>query len=419
MRNMWIGLVLVLFFSVVQGAAYNVTNANAYTSTDFGIKNFIQTPDRVYAGDEVRLRFDMNNGGVEDAKNVQVTSLVPFLTEKQTFFLGSLLKGQSEQVVVDFQVPAGTKPGNYNVFVYVIDELGKQAQVGEIPIVVNDPQSSNAIIASLDSSNEIIAGGITEPKFIILNIGNQEAQDIIIQIQYSASSAFTPIGSDRVYIKSIKPGENTKIDFQMGINPAANPGYYPLTILINYKIDMVTQTTITQIAGMKVVAKTNLLMTYEQSTSTSTSPSITVTVANTGDTAVRGVYLSATSKDVRFTGASDRFIGTLNLDDTASMTLTPASQLGRNGSRNIQIKVTYKDALNIEHTQTKDIELGGALGDGSALNSINGQGSANQRFGRQQQNSSTFGIDPLTIGIIIVLLLAAFFGYKWVKRREK
>jgi hypothetical protein len=419
MKNMWMALVLALFLSLANAATFNVTNANAYTSTDFGIKNFIQTPDRIYAGDEVRLRFDMNNGGLEDAKNVQVTSLVPFLTEKQTFFLGSLQKGQSEQVVVDFQVPAGTKPGNYNVYVYVIDELGMQAQVGEIPITVNDPQSSNAIIASLDSTNEIISGGIANSKFTILNIGNQEAQDIIVQVQYSTSGAFTPIGSDRVYIKSLKPGENTKIDFQMGVSPAANPGYYPLTILMNYKIDMVTQTAITQITGMKVVAKTNLLMTYEQGTSTSTTPSITITVANTGDTPVRGVYLSAQSKDVRFTGASDRFIGTLNLDDTASMTLTPAMQIGRNGSRSIQIIVTYKDALNIEHTQTKDIELGGTFDGTTFANSANGAAGTNQRFGRQQQNSATFGLDPLMIGIAIVLLLAAFFGYKWVKRREK
>ncbi|MBI5229357.1 hypothetical protein HY991_04555 [Candidatus Micrarchaeota archaeon] len=424
MKKLLFGLLILVLSSTAFAGVFNTTTPVVFTSSGFAISGLLQVPDRVYPGDQVRLRFYIENIKQVTSNDLRLDVLVPFQEQKQSYFLGNLVAGEQKEVIANFQVPNSTKPGRYFVFVYTADQSGNQAQVVEIPLIVNEPFSSNALIASTSYSNSMYAGDSLSLPVDINNIGTVAAEEVIVQMQFNSTNAFIPTGVDRVYIPRIESRGNSTVLFKVGVNAGTTPGFYPITLLISYKVDKVLQPTLSQTVVLKALAKTNLLITTDSSQPTAalgSSSSISVTVANVGDTAVRGVYAIASSKDFSFTGASDKFIGTLNLDDTAdiSLTIVPARNT-QPGEYPLTVLVSYKDALNILHNQQKDITVRVVpAGSGSQNAGIQANANGTQRFGRQSQGFNIFGINPLYLGGAIFLLVAAYFGFKWYKRRRK
>ncbi len=418
-----LGLLLILFATNVHAATFNLTKSAGSFQSGFTLSDLTQTPDRIYPGDQARLRFNIENSGTETANNVEVKVLVPFLSQTSNFYLGDMALKEKKDIVLNFNIPNSTKPGTYTIYVYAAGTQGEYAQVSEILLTIYEAQFSNALIATVGEGIKVFAGDTISLPITLDNVGTRDAEDIIIQMQYASGNVLLPIGSDRVFLESVPADGTEALDIKTGINPSADPGYYPITLVISYKIDKVAQPSITQTFGIKVESKTDLLISADTSTAsaTGTGQSIVVTVANVGDTPVRGVFISADSEGYRFSGVSEKFYGTLNLDDSITMTLSVLPKGNTAGSGNIEISVTYKDSLNIEHIQKKEVEIGAATGFTGTDRSVtlpNGIGT-NQRFGRTSQGFTLFGLEPLVIGGIVVLLLAAYFGYKWYRRRKK
>lgn len=227
-------------------------------------------------------------------------------------------------------------------------------------------------------------------------------------------------------MKKIKAGETAQVPFLVGVAADATPGFYPLALVVDYSVDNAIQPEIQQNLGLKVEANPQLLITSDFGAASTTSSSstggslLTMTVANVGDTAVRGVYMKASSSYFRIIGASDKFIGTLNLDDssTMSLTLVPQARVGNatsQGEPAVTVFVSYKDPLNQEHIveQSIPVQL-------DAASALQGQASSNgsQRFLRQQQDQGFLGVSWMMWGgAVAVLALAA--GYWWFRMRKK
>ena len=75
------------------------------------------------------------------------------------------------------------------------------------------------------------------------------------------------------------------------------------------------------------------------------------------------------------------------------------------------VKVTYKDSLNAEHTQTQTVPVR-LNSDASGASSASGTG-----FSRRAQPFTVLGLQPLEWAVVILVVLAGFFGYKWYKKR--
>jgi hypothetical protein len=416
--------VFVLAFVSQAFAAFNLTSNVISTSSDFSISGLQQTPDRVYPGDEVRLRFYFQNVQ-RDSANVVLNVLSPFPPQTHAYVIGILARGEQKEVVFDFEVPATAQPGNYLVFVYAIDYGGGQAEVARIPLVVNEASLSNGLIASISSLAEVHVGDSVEIPVLIRDVGSP-AEDVIVQM-LNSSSVLMPIGSDRFYIPSINANGTTEVRFRVGVSASATPGFYPLPLRITYKVDKVVQPSISQSLGLKVDAESDLLITSETAQPYAVANSqtaLSISIVNVGDTPVRGVYAVASSEDFRFGSASDKFVGTLNLDDSATMDLTisPARQLSA-GEYPVTIKVSYKDALNTLHVQTQAVNVrvlsGGTGAQAGGLQAQAAGISGTQRFGRSSQELSVFGIPVLYIIVAVVIAGAAYGVYRWRKRRRK
>jgi hypothetical protein len=147
-----------------------------------------------------------------------------------------------------------------------------------------------------------------------------------------------------------------------------------------------------------------------------------IQITNTGNTAVRSVYVTARSRGSS-SGATESFLGTLNVDDLETVDLSSAS-----GSA-IEVQIKFRDSNNIQHTMTKDLSAGsnfnftgGVTGNQSRLNGSAGQFGPRGGgiFGLNIQ-SPDLGQIAITLGGLVLLIVGSWFAYKkfWKKRKEK
>ena len=422
----------LLAFAPPANAAFNATAVQGSLNSDFRLYDVAQVPDRAYPGDEVQLKMYAATMRTEGVSDVIFTIITPFDESTSTTTINRMNYGEKKQVSRTFTIPSETKPGTYTVYVYASASSIPQQEVAKIPVIVYEPSVTGLILASL-ASNESVETGDSASIFIDLtNTGSLDAQDVLLGLTLNSSGPFTPLEYDRKYVGRIKAGETVQVPFSVGVDATTSPGFYSLTVNIVYSVDNELQPTIQQNLGLKIEANQQLLITSDfgaSSSSTAASASgsmLTVTVANVGDTAVRGVYIKASSDAYRIVGSSDKFIGTLNLDDSSTMTLTLSPRAAAAGARGnatmevvsaeqtVTVLVSYKDPLNQERIVKQVIPL--QLD--SASDTSGSTTAASQRFVRQQQNSDFLGVSWLYWGLIIAAI-AAGAGYWWFKLRKK
>ncbi|MBI2445354.1 hypothetical protein HYV43_03130 [Candidatus Micrarchaeota archaeon] len=409
-----LALALLLVSASSASAAFNVTQIMVAKNTGYGFSDVIQTPDRVYPGDQVSLRFSVYTTRAEGARNVVVTPNTPFLTTTTVFSLGNIVRDVAQAELLSFTVPGDTKPGTYPIYFYATDAATPQQLIGQYQITVNEPLVANRLLAEAKLDEPAKAGDSGSLQIVITNKDPLDATDVIVQIKPDADRVFTPLATDRKYVERIAAGATVRVPFDVGVSAGATPGYYQLPVSIQYAVDQVVQPVINQSLGIQVQARPELLLTVDSTTASGTSASsLTLTVANVGDTPVRGVYIKTSSRSFRIVGASDKFIGTLNLDDSTTMAinLQPRGQVSNEST--LDVTVTYKDPNNQEHTLTRSIPV--------SANELAAGGNGNAALGtRFRQSSRGFlGIDLLGWAVIVFALgVAGFFGYRWHQKRK-
>ncbi len=410
-------LAVMLVFLASFSAATNLTAVTVFKDSPFGISNLVQSPDKIYPGDSAKLQFTVTDVGTA-YRNAALVVLIPFGTVKGEYSLGTLSVGTAREITVNFDVPSTTKAGTYDIYMYATID-GGQAQVGTIPIVINSADLTNALLASVATQGDIVSGSDTVMAVNLKNIVNTDVQDVIVQMVVNSSGVLLPLSNDRAYIQDIPSTGQAQVTFDLAASASASPGYYPVTLLISYKVDKDAQPTISQTFGLAVKAPASVLVTTDQdpvALSANSSSTVKVTIANAGGVAVRAVYAKATADNFAFTGADNEFIGTLNLDDTASLTLTlsPKGQLAA-GEYPVIVNVSFKDAANTERYQVKTVNVQYTGRTDGVLGTF---GASGTRTG--QRSGTIFGFDYVSIGVAIVILaIAGFLGYRYYQGRKK
>lgn len=415
MQATFFAVLVFLLSATTVTAAFNVTQILVAKNTGYGVSDVIQSPDRVYPGDEVSLRFSVYSTREDGATNVVITPNTPFLTTTTVFSLGTIKKNEPQGQLLSFTVPQSTKPGTYPIFFYATDSVTPQKQIAQYQIIVNEPSTSNRLLAEADLPEPMQAGDSGILDIDITNTAALDAADVIVQISPDENKVFTPLTTDRKYVERIPSGQTMAVPFEIGVSAGATPGYYQLPVTIQYAIDQVVQPNIQQNLGIQVEAKPELLLTADSTGSTSGN-SLTLTVANVGDTPVRGVYIKTSSRSFRIVGAADKFIGTLNLDDSTTMAvnLQPRGQAVNDSF--LDVSITYKDPNNQEHTLQQKIPISAHdLAAGGSM--VSGGNAMGARF--RQAQRGFLGIDtPGWIAITVVLFVGAFLGFRWYKKRK-
>jgi uncharacterized membrane protein len=384
------------------------------------VKTLSVQPQAVQPGDKLTSQLEIvNTGGVMNNAVISTPDNSSFSIEgvsQQT--IGSIPFNSSKVVSIVLRLSSSTPPGRYSVPLIVSYQDSLQNTINQTvsigPVTVTESSAQFRIYLIPITITE--AG--SESKFD-LTLDNLAGSSTSAIVDVNQTAEFTPIGTARLYFDDIEPGTNQTKTITIGVGATTLAGYYnlPLAITSNGK-------TYTQNVGIVVDAIPGITISSDTQpqfvSSGSSGVKILAQVANTGNGPIRSVYVSTKStKDLRVIGTTDKFIGTLNVDDFATFQINvnvPPNTVA--GDYQMPITLTFKDSKNEEHTVNRDVTVTvysaqDAAGFGAA-------GSADSTAARAR-NGGLFGLGPIpTIAIAIIIIVAGYFGYKkWKAGKNK
>jgi hypothetical protein len=390
------------------------------------VKTVSVQPQAIPSGDEVTITLDVENSG--GAMNNAVISADGDSTftlagaTQQT--IGDVPSGGSKQVSVALVASSSAVAGKYNVPLVITYQDLLQNTVNQTilvgPVTVSEPSAQFMI-----SMVPVTPAEVGSEAQFALTLTNLAGSGISAIVDLNQESPFTPIGSSRVFFNGIGPGQSDTQNIVVGIAAGTTSGYYnfPLTITSNGR-------TYNQSIGLKLDATSDVdvsLTTQPQFVSPgSNGVRITAEIANIGNGPMRSVYVStASTKEFQAVGTTDKFVGTLNIDDfTTFQVLANVPQNLAPGDYSLPISISFKDASNEQRTIVKNATITVySAQDAGRLNVLSGSAAtgtttgATGTYGGRQ--AGLFGISyTWIIGGIIVLVLA-YFGYKRLKGNKK
>ena len=175
--------------------------------------------------------------------------------------------------------------------------------------------------------------------------------------------------------------------------------------------------------GIAVAATPEITVTLDTS---GTMPS--VQVANTGNSQIRSVYASAKSAGSQT--ATESFMGTLNVDDSASLTLGSSAT-----GKIIDVEIRFRDSNNLEHAVTKTLEAtagnssfvqsGRSQSGASAIGAAGNYGNRNSNplsmllgpGGRSADGTTGIGIAPMLVGAVAVIVAGYLLHRKFIAKK--
>ena len=356
------------------------------------------------------LAFDLgiaNTGGV-------VNNLVITMPDNSTFYIdgstqknvGSIASNSAVNVTLDLVSGTSTKTGTYSIpITFTYQDMAKQPTTKTLnigPISVLDTSVQYRLTLEPKDTVEI---GAEVP--FTLSLQNRGTYPISGVVEIGATSVFTPIGMQRIYFDSVPAGETASKEIYLGVSSSASAGYYTLLLTLTPS----TGQELEYNAGLIVEATPEITVTLDTSGATPA-----VEVANTGNSQIRSLYAAITPAGS--STATKSFIGTLDVDDSASVSL------GSSSASSVTVELSFRDSRNAEHEVTKTLQStggnssfvqGGARAGASGANlSPTGQsGRNNSPLGMLTGRGGSAGPDTLTLVIagIVVIVVAGTAGY--------
>lgn len=342
-----------------------------------------------------------NTGGVMKNVIIKTADNSSFKLDGTTQFrVGDVAANESKRVSVTLASSSDAKEGKYTIPLTITyndalqNEISQTVNIG--PVSVSDSSSMLRLSGNPISGGEI--GSTLEYQITLENTGST-LQSAVLAI--GENDVFTPIGTDTIYFDDLQPGENRSETIYLGVDGSTASGYYALPLTIKTNGD-----SIGHITGIFVQATPAVILTSETESS-DTGLQTTIRIANSGNTIIRSLYVSAeTAPGIEITGQKDKFIGTLNVDDFATFQISVRTT---QPSGKIPVKITFKDNDNAEHTLIKEIDV--------ATDSLFRARASTGGFQRSGPGGSmATGGGPLNIllyvGAGIFIIVALYFGYK-------
>ncbi|VVB58421.1 Uncharacterised protein [Candidatus Anstonella stagnisolia] len=369
-------------------------------------------------GEKLTLHLELRNtGGVVNNLLITTPANSSFSIEGSTqLAVGSIPAGSGTNVTLVLLSSSDAKTGTYAIPVlFTYQDATKQPTqdtlyVGPIAVL----SSSVQYRVFLEPLAPVEIGAQVPFRLTLQNTGSSP---ISATLDINSTDAFTPIGVQRLYFDSVPAGKSASKNITIGVSASKSSGFYTLPLVLTPSSGQPTRFD----AGLAVSATPEITVTLD-----SQSGATQVQIANTGNSQIRSVYASA-----GFTGSqsvSESFMGTLNVDDFATLSLA-----GNGPSVNVVVR--YRDSNNAEHVENTTLErsavftgVTGASGSsGASQNSATGnfrQGANNNPLGfltggRQGASAgSPLGI-AIPIAAVVVVAIVGFFAYKHFTKAKK
>ena len=368
-------------------------------------------------GDKIVFSLNITNtGGVINNLVIGAPSNASFTlygsTEKA---VGNIPLNTTRQVALGMVSSSDAKTGTYAIpITFTYQDALKQPTsetyyLGPITVL----ESSSKYRLSLTPLDTVEIGAQVPFRLTLENAG---ATPMSGTVAINTTSIFTPIGVQTAYFDSVPAGENKSEIITVGIASSASSGYYTLPLILTTAEGQKA----TYVSGVVVEATPEITVSLD---TTGAAPQIQV--ANTGNSQIRSVHVSATAAGSQT--PTDSFIGTLNVDDFSSVALPSGS------AKSVNVVVTFKDSINAQHTMDQLLDTNGNVsftqGGSRAGFAANGNGSSQSTrnnnplgflLGGRAGASAPSGPNYVVIGIVLVVVAAGgFLAYRHFKKGKK
>lgn len=350
--------------------------------------------ERLVLGLELR-----NTGGVVNDVVITTPSNSSFSLEGTTQkSVGNIAPNSTMNVSLTLVSSSDTKTGTYTVpltFTY-LDALNRPTEqvlyVGPVSVLASSTQYRVSI-------EPLTPAEIGSEAVFELTLQNTGSSPMSGTLDINSTEVFTPIGMQRLYFDSVPPGESVNRNITLGISASKSAGYYSLPILLTPSAGQPTNFSL----GVAVQATPEITVGVNSQSGTTQ-----VQIANTGNSQIRSIYVVA-----RWSGSSrtsESFMGTLNVDDFASLAMDTATT----PSDTIEVRITFKDSNNMLHVLNRTLSVGGTAG-ASVGTRTNGS-----TIRRNVTNGGPFGLfsgggsaDFVTPAIILlVVVVGGYLAYR-------
>ncbi|MCQ2538096.1 MAG: hypothetical protein MJ124_06840 [Lachnospiraceae bacterium] len=211
-------------------------------------------PEQPKAGEELTVKFKLENNGDEDLSNVKVrmngasvgpASFEPINSDPY-FYIGSIAAHKTKDVSIkircgesiseginnlslDFE--AETKEGSVrasSASLYILNVIGKQDDRASKPKLMVTEFSTDV--------ETVMSGKSFDFRFFVKNT-NDETRAKNIKVKVTSSEFSVSSGSNSFFISEIKPGESEELSINLKASAAAATGAYPITVSMEYEYD--------------------------------------------------------------------------------------------------------------------------------------------------------------------------------------
>ena len=347
----------------VSGSAYKtfsvpVTVASAIT---FQISSVSYNTTQIHPGDSFTADIEITNGGGA-ARNARLSSASTSFTlaGSSQITMGDLPTNMSTRISIPLSADSNLEPGLYPIPLTVTyeDSLGatQTASLSIGPVAIYKSTVFFNVVAKAAVA-QVLPGQRVTVNVNLTNVGTEQAKSVRVSIT-SNSTYFVPLDSSDKFIDGIGTGESEGVSFEMGVNTAAAPGFYPLLVTITYSDPRgEEQPQVRQVTGIEVAGVSDLTAYATASPAPVTAGkkyTLSVQVSNIGTTQLKSVRATTSGDFFDMLTSPDSYVGTLNVDDYSTITYPVYVRDGVAPGRHVfTVDVTFRDQNNVERSVSK------------------------------------------------------------------
>ncbi|MBI5392247.1 hypothetical protein HZA96_00110 [Candidatus Woesearchaeota archaeon] len=275
------------------------------------------------------------------------------------------------QMRYSIKIDPNAEVGTYYIKLrYTLGDGFKTEIEKEIPIVIKKSQSIITIEDVSVTPDSVAPGETTK---VALKINNPSENTILRNIEVNLGLSATTVGAEIVDLPFIPKGssssksiselfahETSAINFLLAVYPAADSKLYKIPLTIKYTDDKGFNYTKTELIGVSVNTKPELLITLENTELNKqvTEGKITLNLINKGlnDIKFVTVALIPTEEYDSLSASNIIYVGNIDSDDfeTADFKIKTKNITDK---ITIKAKIEYKDAFNALHESQESILL--------------------------------------------------------------
>lgn len=391
-KKVWLVLVLVLLGlatvlayvpEVPLQADIHFTNKSTFDQYNIQMEYYFvnQDPDPVAPGENVEVRWKLENLGGEAVENVIVEVLpeYPFSllsgesAIKKIGSVGSRQMGRTGAVVYyKLKVDENAVEGNNIIKIRYSPDNGLSWAMQTFYLRV---QTKEAIISVEDVSlvpSEIAPGGEGFLDIKIKNMKNSYLKDVKVKLDFRIDTAtttgyvitelpFTPIGSTNEKIIESMAGKETKdVVFKLMADADAESKAYRVPLKISFSDELDKNFTQESIIGIVIGQKPDLVVNIDETDiyRSGTAGTITVKFTNKGASDIKFLYVELMDDDiVKAISPSGVYVGNIDSDDYESADFDVYVNKVKGKNVMIPLNLDYKDSANNDYSAVVNLNL--------------------------------------------------------------